>query len=60
MSDRVIFYGMLAVFLVASIALFLGASAQAPIATLFGLVGWIVSLGILVYWLIRKRNAALQ
>ena len=51
---------MVLVFLVGSIALFLGASAESAVATVFGFVSWIAALAILVFWLVRKRNTAIQ
>jgi hypothetical protein len=60
MSDRALFYAMVLVFLVGSIALFLGASAESTVATVFGLVSWIAALAILVFWLVRKRNKTIQ
>jgi hypothetical protein len=60
MSDRALFYAMVLVFLVGSVALFLGASAESSVATVLGLVGWIVALAILVFWFVRKRKTAIQ
>jgi hypothetical protein len=57
MSSRAIFYLTVLVFLVGSIALFLGLSAESSIATVFGLVGWIAAAGLMVYWLMSKRTA---
>ncbi len=57
MSSRTIFYLMVLVFLVGSVALFLGASAESSVVTVLGFVGWIAAAGLMVYWLISKRTA---
>ncbi|MGB3716093.1 MAG: hypothetical protein WA996_16835 [Candidatus Promineifilaceae bacterium] len=60
MSDRALFYAMVLVFLIGSVALFLGASAESTFATILGFVGWIAALAILIFWFVRKRNAVIQ
>ena len=60
MSDRALFYATVLVFLVGSIALFLGASAESTVATIFGFVGWVSALAILIFWFVRKRNAVIR
>jgi hypothetical protein len=51
---------MVLVFLVGSIALFLGASAESAFATVLGFVGWIAAVAILIFWFVRKRNAVIH
>jgi hypothetical protein len=60
MSDRALFYSMVLVFLVGSIALLLGASVGSSVATVLGFVGWIAALAILAFWFVRKRNTVIQ
>ena len=57
MSDRALFYAVVLVFLIGSAALFLGATAASTVLTILGFVGWIVAVGLLVFWFIRKRNS---
>ena len=57
MSSRAIFYLTVLVFLVGSIALFLGLSAESSVVTVLGFVGWIAAAGLMVYWLMSKRSA---
>jgi hypothetical protein len=57
MSSRALFYLMVLVFIIGSIALFLGASVESSFVTILGFVGWIAAAGLLVYWLMGKRTA---
>lgn len=57
MSDRALFYATVLVFLIGSLALFLGVSAESTLATILGFVGWIAALGLLAFWFFRKSNS---
>ena len=57
MSDRALFYTTVLVFLIGSIALFLGVTAESTFATILGFLGWIAALGLLAFWFFRKKDA---
>ena len=57
MSSRTLFYVAVLVFLIGSVTLFLGASAGSIAGTILGIIGWIVGIGLLVYWIMNKRTA---
>lgn len=59
MSSRQLFYAIVLVFLIGSVALILGATAGSTAATLFGFVSWIVAAALLVFWF-RSKRAVIQ
>lgn len=57
MSSRAFFYLAVLVFLIGVVILALGANAGSPVVTLIGIVVLIVAVGVLLYWLLRRRQA---
>jgi hypothetical protein len=45
------------VFVIGSVALFLGATAGSIAGTILGIIGWIAAIGLLVYWIMGKKTA---